>query len=530
MSPAHPISDLRNVRSDPVVTGPVVTDPATAAAAYNGEFKVLCAAADLPAIAGGLRLPAHIALYGCARATRNGVFEIFRAGVRRGAVRVPLNHPPTFCLTLLAASEVGKSELDQLRRVWSGGGEGFLPGPTLVNLADAPDVGALTAHRLLLEAVARTAGASTARLLVLQRQYAAFRTVHDHLQNAFDTVENFLARSHLPPSWLAFACEPTETTVGPRDADAPFRLTQLLPVASQGLAAIELHAAAGAPGADGALTVGIATCEDGRMLGEWEIPYPAVPDGWMFLDLPEIDIMPRQSAVLTVIWSTRSGRPPQLSLTALQPVPESRVGGAGAEESRRSLALRLHIGLPGSRRVAHPFHIGVMRQPHVSRLGRRLAPSVLRRFAEIDGAPDREPLVSFVEDAAAIELRPVNGGVTVAKLPSALPPTARRLTATIKTEDPAGPLVEYALLALDPRASHKPILIDGQLDGQPGGFSGWLPIYPDFAAQIHVTLAEPAIKPLDLYLATRLAAGQAAQHAQARWLEFVVDGFHETAI
>ena len=235
-----------------------------------------------------------------------------------------------------------------------------------------------------------------------------------------------------------------------------FGLTQLLPVASQGLAAIELHAAAGAPGADGALTVGIATCEDGRMLGEWEIPYPAVPDGWMFLDLPEIDIMPRQSAVLTVIWSTRSGRPPQLSLTALQPVPESRVGGAGAEESRRSLALRLHIGLPGSRRVAHPFHIGVMRQPHVSRLGRRLAPSVLRRFAEIDGAPDREPLVSFVEDAAAIELRPVNGGVTVAKLPSALPPTARRLTATIKTEDPAGPLVEYALLALDPRASPKP--------------------------------------------------------------------------
>ena len=72
--------------------------------------------------------------------------------------------------------------------------------------------------------------------------------------------------------------------------------------------------------------------------------------------------------------------------------------------------------------------------------------------------------------------------------------------------------------------------LNGQLDGQPGGFSGWLPIHPDFATQIHVTLAEPAIKPLDLYLATRLAAGQVAQRAQARWLEFVIDGFHETAI
>ena len=68
----------------------------------------------------------------------------------------------------------------------------------------------------------------------------------------------------------------------------------------------------------------------------------------------------------------------------------------------------------------------------------------------------------------------------MAKLPRALPPKARRLTATIKTEDPAGPLVEYALLALDQSASHKPILINGQLDGQPGGFSGWQPIYPDF--------------------------------------------------
>ena len=528
MSPIHPISDLRTVRSDPVVT-----DPTSAAAAYNGELKVLCAAIDLPAIAGALQLPEHIAVYGCARSARTGSFEIFRAGARRGAVRVPLNHPPTFCLALLAASEAGNRVLDALRRVWSGGGEGFLPDPTLVDLADAPDVAALAAHRLLFEAVARTAGASAARLLVLQRQYAAFRTTHDHLQNAFDTVENFLTRSHLPPSWLAFACEPTETTVGPKDADAPFRLTQLLPVPSQGLAAIELHAAAGEPGADGALTVGIATCEDGRMLGEWEIPYTAVPDGWMFLDLPEIDIMPRQSAMLTTIWSTRLGRAPQLSLTALQPVPESRVGGAGDEESRRSLALRAHIGLPGSRRVAHPFHIGVMRQPHVGRWGRRSAPSVLRQFAEIDAAPDGEPLVSFVEDAAAIECGRYTAVCTVAKLPAALPPKARRLTATIRTETRRA-RSSNMLYSRSTRARRTGRSSARAARRAPGRTARrFFRVAADPSRFRHADPCDPGgtgDQAPDLYLATRLAAGQAAQRAQARWLEFVVDGFHGTAI
>lgn len=511
-----------------MLSSPVTTDPSSSETMYNGELKVIFAGVDFPAIAETCRLPLSLASYVGGRARRNGCFELFKAGTQRGSARIPLNNPPTFCLALLATSIAGKRELEAMRAVWAGGAEGFLPNPVLIDFANRPDAAALAAHQSLLDAVVKTAGSSATRLLVLQRQYSAFRVVHDQLQNAFDTVESFLARSHLPPTWLAFACEPTETSVGPQNAHAPFRLSQCLPVPSQGLAALEIHAVPTAPHAEGLLTVSLTTPQDGRTLGEWGIPYDAVPEGWVFLDLPEIDIRPRQSAVLTATWDTRSGGPPRLSLTHVQPVPESRVRLAGGEDGLRSLALRLHVGLPGSRRVAHPFHIGVRPQPHVSRLGRRLAPSVLRRFAEIDATPDREPLVSFVEDAAAIEVRPINGGITVAKLPAALPPKTRRLTATIKTEDPAGPLVEYALLALDSRGAHQPILTDGLLSGQHGGFSGWLPIHPDFATQIHLTLAEPAIKPLDLYLATRLAEGQAAAFAQARWLEFVVDGFHGT--
>ena len=500
----------------------VIADPETSGSIYNGEPKVIVPAGDLRTATEVWRLGGRLAIYVCERSGRRGCFEIYRAGAPRGPTRIPLNHPPTFCLALLAVSPAGKRDLDALRETWSVGAEGFLPGATCVDLADGPDAPA-SVHRSLFEAIADAYGSSAARLLVLRRQYTAFRIVHDQLQNAFDTVENFLGRSQLPPIWLAFACEPSDMTFGPGAPDEPFHLSQLLPIPSQGLAAVELHAVAAAADASGALSVAITTCEDARVLGEWSIPYAAVPDGWIFLDLPEIDIAPRQSVSLTAVWNTESGKPPLLSLTSLQPVPEARVSLARGEASQRSLALRLHIGLPGSRRVAHPYHVGVRHQPHVSRLGRRLAPSALRGCAELDRVPGREPLVTVIEDSAAIEVRPENGSMTVAKLPGALPAGARRLTATVKTEDADGPLVEYALLALGPRGGYRQVLTRGRLSGGHGGFSGWLAVHPDFATQIHLARPEPADNPLDLYLATRLAKGQAGICAQARWLEFVID-------
>ena len=505
----------------------VITDPETSSTIYNGELKVILPAVDLSSVLEICRLGSKIALYVCEGGGRHGNFEIYRAGAKRATARIPLKHPPTFCLALLGVSAAGKRELEALREAWSIGAEGFLPNSTFVDSAGGRDAAAAAVHRALFEAIADTYGSSAARLLALQRQYTAFRIVHDQLQNAFDTVENFLARSQMPPTWLAFACEPTEATLGPQSANAPLRLTQLLPLPSQGLAAIELHATPGDSDGNGSLGLSIVTCEEGRLLGEWAIPYSAVPDGWMFLDLPEIDIAPRQSVLLTAAWITQSGRPPRLSLTALQSVPEARISVLGSVDIKRSLALRLHLGLPGSRRVVHPWQIGVRRQPHVSRLGHQLTPSVLRGITELDPAPGHEPLVTFVEDPVAIEVRPKNGSMTVAKLPGAFPAGARRLTATIKTEDPARPLVEYALLALGMRGAYKQVLTKGHLNGGHGGFSGWLPVHPDFTTQIHLALSEPSEKPLDLYLATRLAEGQAAICAQARWLEFVVDAFYQ---
>jgi hypothetical protein len=507
--------------------GGIVTDQATSQTIYNGDLKVITPATDLQPLLEIWGDNSSTIIYTCERVGRYGPTEIYRAGMAHGIAATPLEYPPTFCLALIAASAGGKRQLEALRSAWALGAEGFLPEVTFIDSTDGHDAAEAAVHRTLFEAMAQIHGASAARLLTLQRQYAAFRAVHDQLQNAFDTVESFLARTQLAPTWVAFACEPSETTVGPQNPGEPYQITQLLPLPSQGLAAVELHAIPADIAAEGSLRVSLDTCDDCRTLGEWAIPYKSVPDGWIFLDLPEIDIAPRQSVLLTAIWNTQSGIPPKLSLTALQPIPESRIQIAGNEQAERSLALRLHIGLPGSRRVAHPFHVGVMTQPHIGRLGRRLPPSVLRRIAEVDPVSGGDPLVRLLEDASAIELRPVNGSPTVAKLPGALPAGARRLTATIKTEDPDGSFVEYALLALHARGAYKRVLDKGRVNRDGGGFSGWLPIHPAFATQLHLDILEPSTEPLDIYLAARLAEGQTADCAKAQWLEFIVDAFRE---
>src|SRR5439155_26106276 len=226
----------------------------------NGELKLIVPAGDLSAATEICRLAGKIAIYVCERAGRRGNFEIYRAGATRRPALIPLNHPPTFCLALLAVSSTGKRELDALREAWSIGAEGFLPSSTCVDLADGRDAAAAVVHRSLFEAIADAYGSSAARVLALRRQYTAFRIVHDQLQNAFDTVETFLTRTQLPPIWLAFACEPTDTTLRPPVPSAPFHITQLLPVPSQGHAAIELHTAAGDTDPAGSLAVCVPTC------------------------------------------------------------------------------------------------------------------------------------------------------------------------------------------------------------------------------------------------------------------------------
>src|SRR5271166_5820607 len=142
----------------------VVTDPATSATIYNGDLKAIVPAADLAAVSNICRPSSRLSIYTCERGGRHGRFALYRAGARRGMTRVPVPHPPTFCLSLIAASAAGARELGALRDLWSAGAEGFLPNPILIDPADGSDAAA-TVHCALFDAVAGLYSPSAARLL-----------------------------------------------------------------------------------------------------------------------------------------------------------------------------------------------------------------------------------------------------------------------------------------------------------------------------------------------------------------------------
>ena len=186
----------------------------------------------------------------------------------------------TFCMAMLAFSPAGKKLLEAMRDFWSAGAEGFLPNVTFVDIANGYDAAATQVYGMLLDALAE--------FTVRQRRACSRCSGNTRL---FASLRNCRTRSiqskiilparrsrrlglHLPAS-------PPET-VGPQKSNQPFQLTQLLPLPSQGLAALELHTQPANSDAEGLLAISTATCEDGRVFGEWAIPYSAVPTAGYF--------------------------------------------------------------------------------------------------------------------------------------------------------------------------------------------------------------------------------------------------------
>src|SRR3546814_15356702 len=59
-------------------------------------------------------------------------------------------------------------------------------------------------------------------------------------------------------------------------------------------------------------------------------------------------------------------------------------------------------------------------------------------------------VLTFKDDARALQLHPVAGRVSHAVIPTAIPPGTRRVSAVVQTDNVAGPWVEYAMLLTPP--------------------------------------------------------------------------------
>ena len=258
---------------------------------------------------------------------------------------VEIQLAPSFCLGFLGFSKKGHQELELLITWWQ---EKFRQDriPPMVELPSSEAKTALKAEfwqKMFLLAVEET-GSIAKRISTLQRQFLELRSLHENMQNAFATVEDFLSQAKLQPIQLAFENLPSKGSSTSSPLNSSFILKQLLPVSSRGLAAIDLHIAKNYNYASGTLLVGLQIPEDRTYLAKWQIPYQNLPEDWLRLDLPHIDIGRKREVEMIVEWNTRIGPAPRLSLGGLQPIPEYQAYGNKDSHNLRPFINNSNIG------------------------------------------------------------------------------------------------------------------------------------------------------------------------------------------
>ena len=454
------------------------------------------------------------------RQSRRGIITLVGQELNNNLNLVRMQLVPNFCLGLLGLSKAGEEELAELARWWSErSAESSLP-PS-IKLNTEQETTALQAEfwQHMYARREKQTYAIAERIGTLQKQYLGLRTLHENMQNAFAAVEDYLSQAKLPSLQLVFDNQPAKKLVEATvltDSNS-LTLKQLLPVASRGIAIVELHVAKKYHNAVGYLTVQLKACEDETCFAEWQISYQQLPEGWLSLDLPSIDMGRKQDVELVIEWNTSIGPAPSLSLAQIQPIPEVRayINEVALEHS---LAFRIWSGLPGTRKVTSPYLCTADVDVEPVNLG-YLGQGAMARVIEVTPnlPTDEFAHIEVINNGAKILTHPrTEGKPTIAMLPFCFPPEADILTATVATEHEEASTIEYAMAIISPETDPKNCLKEGSAMA----FSGWVAVKPNTPRQITLELTSAIKEHCHIAIAARLAEGSLPYYGWAHWLNF----------
>jgi hypothetical protein len=492
---------------------------------YSSSAKILVAATDKQTFLNIFKielLKLYLTIYEFKGDQTGGIITSLEPSTKESTL-IPFQLAPNFCLGLLSFSEAGKQEINHLLSWWLNKGA-TLSVPPILEFNPELESTVLKAEfwQQMYGLMAKQTQNLAQRINTLQKQYLDLRSLHEDMQNAFATVEDYLSQAKLPEIQLAFDAQASEQILEPTkitDSNSII-FKQLLPVASRGIAVIELHVAKQYAKAVGYLRIRLKACEDKNSLAVWQIPYPHLSVGWLSLDLPNIDLGRKRDLELIIEWQTELGPAPALSLTKLQPIPEAR---AYTDDIvlERSLAIRIWQGLPGTRNVTSPHLLlasNDKKQPAAIKLG-YLGQGAIAGVKEVTPnlPTDEFEHIQVFDQGAKILTHPrADGTPTIAMLPFCFPPNANQLTASIATEHEKAGVIEYAIAIIEPETNPQTCLTTGTALA----FSGWIAVEPNTPRKITLDLDRPVSQHCHIVIATRFVTGSSTDFAWSHWLNF----------
>jgi hypothetical protein len=353
------------------------------------------------------------------------------------------------------------------------------------------------------------------------------RALNADMRYRFAVAEAALQRLGGVPLELAFvndpAAEHSQSTVL-NDTEAG--ISQILPRASAGVAAVAVHFANTAGEASAAeLIAQLVSLEDGRTIERWTVPARAITPGWNLLGLTRAPNGQSRTIELRLSRAPGDDRLPPLSLGGGQPVPAFQVKdrATGQPALPNSLALQIWRSLPG---VALPGWVDAHRPARSRPRSRGLvelpvSPAILRsayhanaKTAQIDFPPVVAP-----PGETAVTCHPPSRGVSLGGIGGAVPGGAMRVSATVSIGNEKSRDVDFCLVAAAD-AEHALAICEGLSEpGAEEGFSGWIRASSRERKRLSV-FREPGPDRLGLFVGTRMSRPGDNSYAWARFDTF----------
>jgi len=430
--------------------------------------------------------------------------------------KFPLPHPVPHCLGIICLGDFAKrGERAELSAWWKVERDEDPPILILDGSDDGVDVLRWVGGRL-----SRQMAVFATRNTTLHRDLKLLREMHAATQKGFSELELLANRHGVSGSWRALVIEPGGASVSLAGCAAGrhLRMRQALPCDSEGVSAIDLYVVRVASDARGTLTVRLSALDDGEEFGRWSRQYSQLDSGWNCFDLDRNACGPRRTLVVAIETDTEAGIALELGLGHKHPLQEFWLLESTRRAAKATLAVRIWRGIPGVQAGGIVAGDG---SRHHAAPGRPLVLVGEDLAGAIQVSPARDPasmaprLVEPVESGRALQVHPVPGDITVARLGPLELTGIRHIWADIRTEHEAAKTIEYAMYAGGESAWRK--VMNGGWFASRKGFSSWISVAPNTASQIHVFLDPGLDGSAYLYLATRCPPPDDTAYAWARW-------------